>query len=62
MNIELQESVRPLLKDNINTQAERKEFMIKIKEDETVQKYIKNNDLNSAVEHVKKKLSQINHS
>lgn len=56
LNIELQERVRQLLKDNISSQSERKEFMIKIKEDNVVQQYLENNDLDSAVNYVKEKL------
>lgn len=55
LNIELQESVRQLLKDNISSQSERKEFMIRIREDETVQEYLENEDLDSAVKYVKEK-------
>ena len=56
LNIELQEHVRQLLKDKFDSQAQRKEWMIKIKEDETVQQYIKENNLESAIEYVQKKL------
>ena len=56
LNIELQEYVRQLLKDNIESQKERKEWMIKIKEDEIVQKHISEDDLESAQEYVQKML------
>lgn len=56
LNIELQERVRELLKNNIDSQSERKEFMIKIKEDSVVQGYIDDEDLDSAVCYVKEKL------
>lgn len=56
LNIELQEYVRQLLKDNVESQKERKEWMIKIKEDEIVQKHISEDDLESAQEYVQKML------
>lgn len=56
LNIELQERVRQLLKDNVDSQAERKEHMIKIKENNTVQDYLKNGDIDSAVQYVKENL------
>ena len=56
LNIELQEQVRQLLKENIDSQAERKKMMIKIKEDETVQKYISQHNLEEAVKYVQEKL------
>ena len=56
LKIELQERVRELLKNNIDSQVERKKCMIKINEDEIVQKYIEENDLESAVEYVQKEL------
>lgn len=56
LKIELQERVRELLKDNIETQAERKRCMIKINEDENIQKFIEENDLESAVEYIQKEL------
>ena len=56
LNIELQEQIRQLLKDNVESQKERKDWMIKIKEDETVQKYINEHDLESAIEYVQKML------
>ncbi len=56
LNIELQERVRELLKENIDSQADRKAFMIKIKEDENIQKYLANNDIDSAVKYVQKEL------
>ena len=56
LNIELQEQVRQLLKENIDSQAERKKMMIKIKEDETVQKYISQHNLEEVVKYVQEKL------
>lgn len=56
LNIELQEYVRQLLKDNVESQKERKEWMIKIKEDEIVQKHISEDDLESAQKYVQKML------
>lgn len=56
LNIELQESVRQLLKDNVDSQAERKELMIKIKEDENVQKYISQQNLDEAIKYVQENL------
>lgn len=57
LNIELQESIRQLLKDNVESQEERKELMIKIREDENIQEYIRNDDLDSALKYVKEKFS-----
>lgn len=57
LNIELQESIRQLLKDNVESQEERKEMMIRIKEDENIQEYIRNDDLDSALKYVKEKFS-----
>ncbi len=56
LNIELQERVRQLLKDNIDSQSERKEYMIKIKDDLIIQDYISKNDLDSAEKYIKEKL------
>jgi precorrin-2 dehydrogenase/sirohydrochlorin ferrochelatase len=56
LKIELQERVRELLKENIDSQVERKKCMIKINEDENVQKYIQQNDIESAVAYVQKEL------
>lgn len=56
LNIELQERVRQLLKDNIDSQKKRKEYMIKIKDDSTVQDFIHKGDLESAVKFVKENL------
>lgn len=56
LKIELQERVRDLLKENIDSQVERKKCMIKINEDEIIQKFIEENDLESAVEYVQKEL------
>lgn len=56
LNIELQERIRELLKNNIDSQVERKKYMIKIKEDPNIQKFIKDNDIESAVEYVQKEL------
>ena len=56
LKIELQERVRELLKDNIDSQVERKKWMVKINEDENVQKFLQENDIESAVEYVKKEL------
>ncbi len=53
LNIRLQESIRDLLKDNINSQQDRKKCMIKIKNDKQVQKYISNGNLEEAIEYVK---------
>lgn len=57
LNIELQESIRQLLKDNVESQEERKELMIRIREDENIQEYIRNDDLDSALKYVKEKFS-----
>ena len=56
LNIELQERIRDLLKENIPTQEERKKLMNEIREDETVQKFLGENDIESAVEYVQKEL------
>lgn len=56
LNIELQEKVRQILKDSFDSQVERKEWMIKIKEDENVQKYISQQNLDKAIEYVQEKL------
>ena len=56
LKIELQERVRELLKENIDSQVERKRCMIKINEDENIQKFIKENDIESAVEYIQKEL------
>lgn len=56
LNIELQEQVRQILKDNVESQKERKDWMIKIKEEENVQKYIHEHDLESAIQYVQKML------
>lgn len=53
LNIRLQESIRDLLKNNINSQQDRKKCMIKIKNDKQVQKYISNGNLEEAIEYVK---------
>ena len=55
LNIELQDRIRDLLKNNFDSQQERKEYMIKIKEDENVQEYIKHKDIESAVSYIQKK-------
>lgn len=57
LNIELQERIRELLKNNIDSQVERKKYMIKIKEDSNIQKFIKDDDIESAVEYVQKELN-----
>ncbi|RAP52017.1 MAG: hypothetical protein BZ138_03880 [Methanosphaera sp. rholeuAM270] len=54
LNIELQENVRQILKESVDSQKERKEVMIKIKENPTVQGYLKDGDLESATAFVKK--------
>lgn len=56
LNIELQERIRDLLKENITSQEERKKLMLKIKDDECIQKFISQNDIESAVEYVQKEL------
>lgn len=56
LNIELQDRIRDLLKKNIPTQEERKKLMNKIREDEIVQKFIGEKDIESAVEYVQKEL------
>ncbi len=56
LNIELQERIRNLLKENITSQEERKKLMLKIKDDECIQKFISQNDIESAVEYVQKEL------
>ncbi|MBE6486170.1 MAG: bifunctional precorrin-2 dehydrogenase/sirohydrochlorin ferrochelatase [Methanosphaera stadtmanae] len=56
LKIELQERVRELLKENIDSQVERKKYMIKINEDENIQKFIQQNDIESATEYVQKEL------
>lgn len=56
LKIELQERIRDLLKDNIDSQVERKKCMIEINEDENIQKFIQENDIESAVEYVQKEL------
>jgi precorrin-2 dehydrogenase/sirohydrochlorin ferrochelatase len=55
LNIELQDRIRDLLKENFDSQQERKEYMIKIKEDEKVQEYIKQKDIESALSYIQKK-------
>ena len=56
LNIELQEQIRQYLKDNIDSQAERKMIMLKVKEDNIVQNYIKEHDLENALKYVQENL------
>lgn len=56
LNIELQERIRDLLKDNVDSQEERKTLMHKVLDDENVQKFIRENDVESAFEYVQKEL------
>lgn len=54
MYIQLQEHIRQLLKEHVNSQQERKEYMIKINEDETIHQLIQNGELEEAKNYVKK--------
>lgn len=54
--IELQEYARKLLKENVPTQEERKEYMIKINEDENIEEYINDDNLDKAKEYVRNML------
>lgn len=56
LNIELQDRIRESLKQNIPTQEERKKLMNEIRKDKTVQKFIGENDIESAVKYVQKEL------
>lgn len=56
LNIELQDRIRDLLKQNVSTQEERKKIMLEIRRDENVQKFIDENDIESAVQYVQKEL------
>ncbi|AWX33130.1 bifunctional precorrin-2 dehydrogenase/sirohydrochlorin ferrochelatase [Methanosphaera sp. BMS] len=51
--IQLQEYVRELLKANVDSQQDRKEYMLKINEDERVRELIQNNDIDEAKRYVK---------
>lgn len=54
MYIQLQEHIRQLLKEHVNSQQERKEYMIKFNEDETIHQLIQNGELEEAKNYVKK--------
>lgn len=56
LNIELQDRIRDLLKQKVSTQEERKKIMLEIRRDENVQKFIDENDIESAVQYVQKEL------
>ena len=57
--IQLQEYVRELLKENVDSQQDRKEYMLKINEDERVRELIQNNDIDEAKRYVKEIIEKV---
>ena len=57
--IQLQEYVRELLKANVESQQDRKEYMIKINEDKKVRELIQNNNLDEAKKYVKEIIEKV---
>lgn len=57
--IQLQEYVRELLKTNVNSQQDRKDYMLKINEDEKIRELIQNNNLDEAKRYVKEIIEKI---
>ncbi len=57
--IQLQEYVRELLKENVDSQQDRKEYMLKINEDERVREIIQNNDIDEAKRYVKEIIEKV---
>ncbi len=57
--IQLQEYVRELLKKNVDSQQDRKEYMLKINEDERVRELIQNNDIDEAKRYVKEIIEKV---
>lgn len=57
--IQLQEYVRELLKENVDSQQDRKEYMLKINEDERVRVLIQNNDIDEAKRYVKEIIEKV---
>ena len=60
LNIELQEYIRSLLKIHVESQVDRKEYMIQFKNDDNIKEFISNNDIDSAKKYVKNFIEQIN--
>lgn len=60
--IELQEYVRTLLKESVDSQADRKDYMIKINENETIMKLISEGKIDQAKDYAKTIINNINQS
>lgn len=60
--IELQEYVRTLLKESVDSQTDRKDYMIKINENETIMKLIGEGKIDQAKDYAKTIINNINQS
>ncbi len=59
LNIELQEYIRSLLKDNIDNQPERKKYMMQFVNDPYTQELLKSDNLNKAKQYVKQSIEKL---
>ena len=52
MEIELQDYARSILKESVENQKERREYLYGIFEDEKINEFIKNNQIDEAKKHI----------